>query len=259
MDMKRCLYLLDAVCLLSACVTETRINGQEVNSGERQLDKVAAAKTRISLALRYLDAGDAEQAKRNLELAQELAPNFVDVYIAQAHFYQRVRQPERAIEAYKKARAIAPKNGDVLNNYGVMLCQQKNYQEAEKLFNLALANPEYVQVAGTNENAGLCALDAGQLDKALDYFSNALAYNIRRPLSLLGAAEVYLQKNKPEQARLYLQRYDSMAETTAESAFAWVRLESAADNFAEEARWGMTLQQQFPKSEQTKRYIANDY
>ncbi|BEU03907.1 type IV pilus biogenesis/stability protein PilW [Agarivorans sp. OAG1] len=257
--MKRWLYLFLVVFLVSGCVTETRVNGQEVNNKDKQLNKDAAAKTRISLALRYLEAGDAEQAKRNLELAQELAPNLVDVYIAQAHFYQSVRQPERALDAYKRAKSIAPRNGDVLNNYGVMLCKQKEYDQAEELFKQALANPEYVQVAGTNENAGLCALTAGDLDKALDYFTSALAYNIRRPASLLGATEVYLQKNKPEQARLYLQRYDSMAETTAESAFAWVRLESAADNFAEEARWGLTLQQQFPKSEQTKRYIANDY
>ncbi|WP_432464673.1 type IV pilus biogenesis/stability protein PilW [Agarivorans sp. QJM3NY_33] len=257
--MKRWLFLLILMFSVTACVTETRVNGQEVNNDNRQLDKEAAAKTRISLALRYLQAGDAEQAKRNLELAQQLAPNSVDVYVAQAHFYQQVRQPERAISAYKKARSIAPNNGDVLNNYGVMLCKQQDYVEADKLFKKALANPEYVQVAGTNENAGLCALSAGHIDDALEYFSNALAYNIRRPASLLGTVEIYLQKNKPEQARIYLQRYDSMAETTAESAFAWVRLENAADNFAEEARWGLTLQQQFPKSEQTKRYIANDY
>ncbi|UPW17190.1 type IV pilus biogenesis/stability protein PilW [Agarivorans sp. TSD2052] len=257
--MKRWLYLFLVVLSVTGCVTETRVNGQEVNNKDKQLDKDAAAKTRISLALRYLEAGDAEQAKRNLELSQELAPNLVDVYIAQAHFYQQVRQPDRALDAYKKAKSIAPNNGDVLNNYGVMLCKQKHYDEADALFNQALANPEYVQVAGTNENAGLCALTAGHLDKALEYFSSALAYNIRRPASLLGASEVYLQQNKPEQARLYLQRYDSMSETTAKSAFAWIRVESAADNFAEEARWGLTLQQQFPKSEETKRYMANDY
>lgn len=253
------LLLVTCVLGLSACVTETRVNGQQRNDAGAHVDKETAAKTRVSLALRYLEAGDAEQARRNLDLAVQLAPKLTDVYVAQGFFFNSVGQRDRAETAYQQALRLSPRDGDVMNNYGVMLCQHGEFERAEKLFNQALSNPDYVEVAATNENAGLCAVRQGEPEKALQYFNAALAYNLNRPASLLGASEILIAQNKFSQARVYLERYDSIAEQTPRSLFAWVLLENGADNFAAEARWGMELQQRFPNAIQTKRYIANEY
>ncbi|MGB1439751.1 MAG: type IV pilus biogenesis/stability protein PilW, partial [Luminiphilus sp.] len=56
------------LALLSGCVTET------VGGKEPEVDPDAALERRVALARQYIGRGDWENAKRNLELAQEIDP-----------------------------------------------------------------------------------------------------------------------------------------------------------------------------------------
>jgi type IV pilus assembly protein PilF len=257
----RCLsaVVLLASIAMTGCVTETRINGKLTSNNKGEVDKTVAARTRLNLAIRYIDMGNSEAAKRNLDLAEKLAPDMVDVYITQAHFYQSVAQPQKAVAAFDKALDLEPDNADVMNNFGVMRCSLGEYQQAEQLFSKALSDVSYVKVADTNENAGLCAYRAGEYDKAEAYLKAALDYNQRRPRALLGLAEINLEHKNYKAARSYLLQYQRLSKNTPKSLLAWIRLENGAGDFAAEAQRGKELKTLFPDAPQTKRYLTNDY
>lgn len=255
--MSRLLGLILVLSLMAGCVTEKRVNGVDVT--EPTGSNVEAAKTRLALAVRYIEQGNPEAARRNLDQAESLAPNLAEVYLTQAFFYQTVSQDGRAVKAYQKALKLDPGNSDVLNNFGVLRCDMGQFDDAILLFERALQDPRYVKVADTNENAGLCAYRANDLEAAEAYFLAALNYNPRRSRSLLGLADIYIDEHEFKMARSYLKQFERTSDPTSQSMFAWIRLENKLGNFSEEAERGRDLATNFPDSPETKKYFANEY
>jgi len=70
------------LCLLVGCVTEYSGGTQRTSDPDATLDK------RVALARQYIGVGDWENAKRNLELAQEIDPENAEVFEAFALIYQ---------------------------------------------------------------------------------------------------------------------------------------------------------------------------
>lgn len=246
--------------LLSGCVTQTLVDGVPVNQNQNQhKSKQQAARSRLALAINYLRAGNSDLAKHNITLAQQDDPNLIDVDLTWGYFYSQVGQENKAILAYQKALKKDPKNGDALNNLGVIRCHQGNYQQAERLFEKALDGPGYTAIDSTNENAGLCAYRAGEYDKAKSYFIAALAYNAERPQSLLGLANVLIEQHQYEDARSYLKSYSKIASASPQSLLAWIKVSRGEGNLTQQVLWGKELITQFPDAPQTKKYLANDY
>jgi len=222
--MKSLIWGLTVALAVAGCVSQTTISGTDQTVVQQHFDADAAAKTRTSLALRYLQGGDSQQAKLNLDKAMQYAPRSPEVHRAFAYYYQQVGETTLAEQAYRRSMNLAPDNPDTLNNFGVFLCQQGQFQEAETLFLRALKQPDYVKVADTYENAGICAKVAGQSARARHYFQAALNYDPRRPRALLEAAELELDAGNKAQAREYLLRYQKLAQPTARSQRLWQRL-----------------------------------
>ena len=126
--------ILTLSLLMTGCVTERTYTGTDIPVSERKLDKVAAARERLQLGLTYLNRGNSEQAKYNLDKALEYAPELEDVHTALAYYYQTVGDLVRTEESYMNAISTKDASGDSMNNFGVFLCQQKQYNKAEKMF-----------------------------------------------------------------------------------------------------------------------------
>ncbi|MDG2393669.1 MAG: tetratricopeptide repeat protein, partial [Thalassotalea sp.] len=124
---------------LSACVTQNFAEEKPVV--ERDYSDTQIARTRISLALGYLQMGNMTQAKYNLEKAKQFSPDLPDVYTAFAHYYETVGEFEQTEEAYLQALSLADDNADTLNNFGVFLCRQGRVDEAETHFMRAIEVP----------------------------------------------------------------------------------------------------------------------
>ena len=77
--------------LMDGCVTE-RSGGTQMSS-----DPDAALDKRGALARQYIGVGDWENAKRNLELAQEVDPNNAEVFEAFALVYQSTAQSQALV------------------------------------------------------------------------------------------------------------------------------------------------------------------
>jgi len=250
--MKPLLWGLVVALSGAGCVSQTTISGTDQAVVQPRFDPGAAAKTRTSLALRYLQGGDTQQAKLNLDKAMQHAPRSPEVHRAFAYYYQQVNETALAEQAYRRSLSLAPENPDTLNNFGVFLCQQGQFQEAESLFLAALNQPDYVKVADTYENAGICAKVAGQTDRARHYLQATLNYNPRRHRALLEMAEIELGAGNVGDARGYLSRYQQIAQPTAKSLRLWEALELAAQHPQAAAEYRRERLLRFPDSGSTQ-------
>ncbi|MFM4647854.1 type IV pilus biogenesis/stability protein PilW [Aeromonas bivalvium] len=258
MDTRK-LILVAALCALSGCVTETSYVGPNSTQREVGPDLKAAAQTRLDLGIQYLRQGNAEQAKFNLDKALQYDPGNPQIQIGFAYFFQQVQDFKAAEASYRKALAMDPTNADAMNNYGAFLCNRGRFDEADQAFNQAIAQPDYVKIADTYENAALCALQDNRKDKASEYYHLALGYNPRDPGLLLDLAELSMKDDKLTDAQDYLVRYAAVAEENEQSLWLRLRLAQSMDKPALLHQFGTELVQRFPSSPQAKRYLANDY
>ncbi|HHQ4574331.1 PilW family type IVa pilus biogenesis/stability lipoprotein TapF [Aeromonas hydrophila] len=255
----RTLIVVAALCALPGCVTETTYASQNSTQREVGPDLKAAAQTRLDLGIQYLQQGNAEQAKFNLDRALQYDPANPQVYVGFAYFYQQVEDFKAAEESYKKALAMDPSNADAMNNYGAFLCNRGRFDEAEKAFLQAVSQPNYIKIADTYENAALCAAQNRRNDKASEYYRLALGYNPRNPRLLLDMAELSMKDGKLPDVQAYLARFADVSDENENSLWLRLRLAQAMDKPALLHQFGTELVRQYPTSQQAKRYLANDY
>ena len=116
------------MCLsgLVACSSKSYV---ETSDGltERKINQSQAAQSRLTLALKYIELKSYQDAKVNLDKAMNYDAENAAVYLGYAYYYQRVNESKQAESAYLKARELAPKDGNIRNNYGTFLCAQQKY------------------------------------------------------------------------------------------------------------------------------------
>ncbi|MCE9679223.1 type IV pilus biogenesis/stability protein PilW [Shewanella sp. AS1] len=243
--------------LVSGCVTERTYSGTDVPVKERAFDNVSAARQRVQLGLSYLQKGNSEQAKYNLDRALEFAPDLEDVHVALAYYYQSVGELDQTEKSYRNAINSSDATGDSMNNFGVFLCQQAKYDQAEEMFLRAVKMPKYTRSASSYENLGICTRKAGNLSKAKQYFNMALNYDPRRGTSLLELTEIDLEQGDFIDAQKGLSRYHSIVPETAESLALGIQIERSLNDTEAEKRFGILLLAKFPASQEAKQYRAS--
>ncbi|QSX29017.1 type IV pilus biogenesis/stability protein PilW [Shewanella cyperi] len=259
--MKQGLAAISLMALLSvsltACVTERTYSGTDTPVTERQFDKLAAARERMQLGLTYLKRGNTEQAKFNLDKAMDYAPELEEVHIAMAYYYQTVGDLIRTAEAYRRAINTRDASGDSMNNFGVFLCQQKEFDESEKMFLKAIEQPKYTRTAASYENLGICSRDAGHIEKARHYFDMALKYDPRRATSLLELAEMEAEGKDFAAAKTQLARYHNVAAESPQSLALGIKIERGLNDSEAAKHFVILLLAKFPASPEAKQYRAS--
>jgi len=248
----RILVITLLAVVLSGCVSQRVVKGEEQPA--QQFNAVEAAQVRLALGLEYLNAGDFEQAKFNLERASEYAPKSADVELGLAYYYQQADNLSKATHHYQRALALDPDNADAMNNYGVLLCQAGDYATADQLFRSALDVPSYFRVGDTYENAANCALESGDKAQAISYFEQALNHAPQDITILESYADILLQLQMWDRAQEILQKRARRPQLSAEYLWLEVQLARGQNNPQRATQYGDMLLQQFPNSNQTQSY-----
>ncbi len=141
-------------------------------------------------------------------------------------------------------KKLSPQYSEAQNNYGVFLCQQGQYEEAEKRFLKAVENPLYQSAAMAFENAGLCTREIPDLVKAESYFRRALQINPNLSKSLMGMADL--------QARAYVQRFNSVSPWTPQSLLTAIKTESKLGNEDAVSSYKLIMRARFPDSDEMR-------
>jgi type IV pilus assembly protein PilF len=242
--------------LLSSCVTQNFDKNKlviEQNTSDQLL-----AMTRVSLGLGYLKIGNTNQAKFNLEKAKKFAPNLVEVHIAFAHYYETVDETALAIRSFEEALSIKPDDANTLNNFGVFLCRQERFDEAEQQFLKAIKIPSYLLVSQSYENLALCQLKSGNFDKAEQYLAKAIIHSPNSDSALFEMARLEYSMGNYEKSHEYQQKFEKVTRRyKPESLALAVKTNQQLGNLKMAKNYASMLVSMFPDSWEARQYILN--
>lgn len=236
----RAVVLTIGMLMSTGCVT--------VNEADEMTKKevIRAAEARITLGLSYINAGDMVKARENLELAAQYAPDYYRSQTSLAYYYQQVDENALAEKAYKRALRSSSKNGNVLNNYGVFLCENGRYEEAQHAFSQAIEQPYYYLVSTSYENAAMCALSSGDEVTAKMYFERSLAHDPNRVRSTLQLAKLNIDEGNYSEPRIALFKFNKKYGYTPVSLSLLIELEKKAGNAHLVNKYANILKKEYP-------------
>ena len=216
-------------------------------SGEPS-DARRAAETNTSLGQQYINRKQYEVALEKLKRAVAHDKTYAPAHTLLGVLYETLGQQDLAGEEYRLAVRYDPDGGDVNNNYAVYLCGRNKNEEADRYFQTAMKDPFYSTPAVVYGNAGMCALAANNVDKAERYLRQSLEYDAEFAPALLPMADLSYRNGDFLRARAFLQRFEAVGETNAQSLLLGYRIESALGDMAMSHRYQRDLLDRFPNS-----------
>jgi type IV pilus assembly protein PilF len=241
----RLLVLLPVFIIISGCASSQSYD----SNGESMSRKAAESNT--SLGLKYMERGQHEVALGKLKKAINEDPGYAPAHTVMAILYERIGEVELAGEHYLTAYKADPEDGDVNNNYGVYLCQRGEESKAIGHFEIALDDPFYRSPPVALTNAGSCALSQGQMATANEYLRRALKIAPNFPDALMTMARMSYRQQNFLSARAFLQRYEAVASHRPDSLLIAYKIETASNNSEAATKYLLTLETNFPDSNQT--------
>jgi len=208
-----------------------------------------AGRNNVMLAQAYLDAGRIDAAEERARSALSTDGDVAIAHATMALVRARQKQDGKAQDEFKRALALAPDDGNVLNAYGSWQCARGDRAGADASFQKALQDAA-VSAIQPLLNAGQCAMSGREWSKADGYLRRALSIAPQRRSLLLLLAETQLQLGRALEARAFVQRADALGPDARTLALA-VRAEEAAGDAAASARYRKQLYEQFPNYQPT--------
>lgn len=201
----------------------------------------------LALAARDMQVGNLDAAERKAREALKLAPESPDALVLMAGIDERRGRTQQAGESFRRAAELAPQRGDVLNNYGAWLCQQGRPAESLVWFDRALQAPGYATPAEAQANAGGCALDAGQLERAERDLRAALSALPGNPVALEAMAQLSFRQGRYMEARAFAERRIAAAPATRSVLQLASQIEARLGDRAASDRYIQRIRQEFPQ------------
>ncbi|MBA0264014.1 type IV pilus biogenesis/stability protein PilW [Stenotrophomonas maltophilia] len=201
----------------------------------------------LALAARDMQVGNLAAAERKAREALKLAPDSPDALVLLAGIDERRGRSQQAGESFRRAAEQAPQRGDILNNYGAWLCQQGRPAESLAWFDRALQAPGYATPAESQANAGSCALDAGQLERAEGDLRAALSVLPGNPVALEAMAQLSFRQGRFMEARAFAERRIAAAPATRSVLQLASQIEARLGDRAASDRYLQRIRQEFPQ------------
>lgn len=243
-------------CVLAACsstVTNTVVPvsdaGKDRVTASDQPEASRRANVRLQLASAYFADGQLTTALDEVKQAIAADPKMSEAFNLRGLIYAGLGDDALAEDSFKRALTLAPRDGDVMHNYGWFLCLQKRYAEANTQFDNALAQPQYRDVTRTLLAQGVCQARGDQLAEAERTLQRAYALDAANPAIALNLSEVLFRRGEYERARFYIRRVNaSPQQATAQSLWLASRIEFRGGNPQVANEIGQQLLSRYPKS-----------
>jgi type IV pilus assembly protein PilF len=225
-----------------------------------QTDASKRANVRMELASAYFSRGQLTTALDEVKQALVVNPNLGDAYNLRGLIYAGLGDDVLAQESFKRALQINPNDGDSMHNYGWYLCQQKQYNEAEALFQQAMALPQYLGTSRTLLTTGVCQARAGKWAEAEATLSRAYERDPSNPAAAVNLSEVLLRRGEAERARFYIRRVNSVAnQSNAQTLWLAARIEMKLGNRQAANEFGLQLRNRFPQSRESSAFDQGQF
>ncbi len=246
-DLLRAIAVSLLLAALAGCAgTGTQAPGED-SAANSLAEMSSKGQANLSLAQNYLANNQIELALDRANRALRSDPTSSDVQIVLGMVREKMGDLDRAGASYERAAKLSPESGHVLNVYGVWLCKHGAPAEADAVFARALDDPFYKAREQALFNAGKCALQAGDFDKAAAYGRLGLQSAAENPALLTLMAEVQFMRRDYFSARAFVQRREALGKVSPEILSLAARIELAAGDSAASQRYQTRLRDEFPE------------
>lgn len=216
-------------------------------------DPSKAADVRAELAAGYMQRGQLQVARSELQRALEIEPTNSRANHMMALLQARLRHRSEAEEYFKRAIRNDKENSIAMHDYGVFLCQEGKVKEALAQFQAAMDNPLYRGNALTHLRAGECYLvKANDRRAAEKHFRTALEINPGISAALYYMAEISFEDKKYLPARGYIERYFATGRDSSKSLLLAARIEERLGDKKMAATYEEKLRTKYPASQEAK-------
>lgn len=251
MHMFRFLVPAMTAVLLVGCISSETTSRRPPDSNEDAADQL------YNLGAQYYSKGNFELARERLERAVELDSRNANAHSMLALTYARLGNERLATENFNKAVRIAPNNFDVRNAYAIYLCGERDFEEARKQFDRAIAVRENDNSEFMMSNAGVCMAQKPDNELAEKYFRDALAKRPNYKDALLQLATLKHHTGDDLSARAFLQRYLATNPPTAMVLYLGVQIESALDDERAATDYSNQILRDFPDSPEANQVLRS--
>lgn len=195
-----------------------------------------------------LVAGDAKAALATARRALKLDGDHPEAHSLAALSLDALGQAKESGVHHRRAAELAPARGALLNNYGTWLCANGRAGESLAWLERAAASPGYATPETALANAGMCALKAGETERARAWLRQVITAAPEHPVALRALAEAELRRGRPFEARAFIERRLAAAPADEESLLLASQIEQALGDTAAAARYVQRIRAEFPRN-----------
>ncbi|HBK45907.1 MAG TPA: type IV pilus biogenesis/stability protein PilW [Xanthomonadaceae bacterium] len=206
-----------------------------------------AQQEKLGLAFNRMQGGDYAAAEQLVREVLRKEPKSVDAYTILAVIQGSRGDATAAGESYRRAAELAPKQGDVLNNYGAWLCGNGYPAEALVWFDRAMADPRYGSPAAVLANSGGCALQVGQTERGVRDLRKALELDPANAYALESMARHEYAGHRYFEARAFSERRLAAAPASTSVLQLAIQIEQGLGDKAAASRYQQRLSKEFPE------------
>jgi type IV pilus assembly protein PilF len=208
----------------------------------------------MELAVGYFEQGQTNVALDELKQVIATDPTFPDAYNLRGLIYMRLNDMRQAEDSFKRAVTLNPRDGNVLHNYGWMLCQQSRYDESLRAFEAAMANPTYAGRAKTHMAQGVCEARAGRFEQAERSLARAYELDAGNPVTGFNLANLLFRRGDFTRAQFYIRRLNNSELANAETLWLGVKVERRLGDQVAMRQLAEQLKKRFPQSREVAAY-----
>ncbi len=212
------------------------------------------ARIRTELAVGYFEEGRTAIALDEVKQALAHDPTYPPAYNLRGLIYLRLDDPRQAEDSFRRALALAPRDGDTLHNLGWMACQQGRHEEAERAYAQALASPLYAGRARTFLAQGICQARAGRLPEAERSLIRSHELDASNPGTGYNLAQLLYRRGAWPQAQFYIRRLNNGEGANAESLWLGIRVERRVGDTVAMQQLADQLRKRYPQSRELAAY-----
>ncbi len=228
---------------------------REVRTSSDQTDSERRALVRLELASAYFGRGQLSTALDEVKQALAAKPDLVEAHNLRGLIYASLSEPRLAEESFQRALQLNARDGDTMHNLAWFWCQQGRFDEGDKMFTQALAQPQYVATVRTLFAQGVCQARAGRWEDAERTLSRSYELDPGNPVTAYNLSEVLLRRGELERARFYVARINANRDlSNAQSLWLAARIERRLGNVEGVQQWGRQLRDRFPQSPEALQY-----
>jgi type IV pilus assembly protein PilF len=249
--MQRALTTFVLTLALAGCASNS-----SNNVSKPQPDR--AAEINLEIGIEHLRKGNLAQAKEKIDRALDQNPRNAKAQMAAGLLYDQLGETKKADSHFDRALSLEPKNPDFANNYAAFLCRNQRYERGEKFALQAASNPLYSTPEIALLNAGNCARNGKNLERAEQHYRKALSVQPRFAAALFAMAEVELEQQNYLAARAFLERHLAVSRTSPSTLWLGVRIERGLGNTAAANQYAQRLKNEFPSAAETRQLLQSE-